>query len=217
MDLSIEDRYSHLCKTKSDINEHLPILYALARECFSIAELGVRGVVSTWAFLAGLKVSYVNYADMKRMVCVDIVDIPLISDVSKIALEQGDIDLKFIKGDSAIIDLPYIDLLFIDTWHIYGHLRRELYKHAPRTKKYIVMHDTEVDAKHGECLRVGMDIMKACQESGYSKDDVTCGLQRAIDEFLLQYIDEWELHKVYKNNNGLTILKRKNNKSSIIL
>lgn len=38
----------------SDINDHLPTLYNYARECESILELGVRGVVSSYAFVYSL-------------------------------------------------------------------------------------------------------------------------------------------------------------------
>jgi len=38
----------------SYINDHLPTLYNYARECESILELGVRGVVSSYAFVYGL-------------------------------------------------------------------------------------------------------------------------------------------------------------------
>lgn len=148
MTVIIDVTYTNLCHVKSDINEHLPVLQSLARECFSVAELGVREPVSTWALLSGLKSSYVTHAANKRMVCVDIIDIPALASVAKIAMTEGRIDLSYIKHDSALVELPYnVDLLFIDTWHIYGHLRRELSKHASNTRKYIVMHDTEVDAE----------------------------------------------------------------------
>jgi hypothetical protein len=35
----------------SDINEHIDALYNLAKECEHITEMGVRNVVSTWAFM----------------------------------------------------------------------------------------------------------------------------------------------------------------------
>jgi len=50
----IKQKYNFLCKNKSDINEHLPTLYRYATQCQSIAELGVRGVISTWALIYGL-------------------------------------------------------------------------------------------------------------------------------------------------------------------
>ena len=50
----IQSKYTSLCYTYSDINEHLPTLYRYASQCESILELGVRGCVSSWAFAFGL-------------------------------------------------------------------------------------------------------------------------------------------------------------------
>jgi hypothetical protein len=47
----MEKKYEELCKMPSDINEHLPTLYRYAKECESVLECGVRGCVSSWAFL----------------------------------------------------------------------------------------------------------------------------------------------------------------------
>ena len=51
---AIKTKFDTLCKKKSDINEHLPTLYRYASECQSVIELGVRGVVSSYAFVYGL-------------------------------------------------------------------------------------------------------------------------------------------------------------------
>jgi hypothetical protein len=50
----VEERYKYVCQTPSDINEHLPTLYKYATECESVFESGVRGCVSSWAFVNGL-------------------------------------------------------------------------------------------------------------------------------------------------------------------
>lgn len=69
---------------------------------------------------------------------------------------------------SATTPLPYdVDLLFIDTWHVYGHLKRELALHAPRVRRFIAMHDTEVDKDEGESIRMGYDIPAQVVEYGY--------------------------------------------------
>jgi hypothetical protein len=44
-------KYSQLCNTPSDINEHLPCLKEYASKCESVFETGVRGCVSSWAFV----------------------------------------------------------------------------------------------------------------------------------------------------------------------
>jgi len=50
----LERKYISLCNTYSDIFQHLPTLYQYAQKCESVIELGVRGVVSTYAFTLGL-------------------------------------------------------------------------------------------------------------------------------------------------------------------
>ena len=102
------------------------------------------------------------------------------------------------------------DMVFIDTWHVYGQLKRELAKFAPITNKYIIMHDTEIDSLHGETIRCNMDKKKQSIETGIPEEEITLGLQPAIDEFL-ESNPEWKLIAQYSNNNGLTILGRVNN------
>jgi predicted O-methyltransferase YrrM len=48
----LEFGYNFACITKSDINEHLPVLTEYANECSHITEFGTRTGVSTWAWLA---------------------------------------------------------------------------------------------------------------------------------------------------------------------
>ena len=50
----IKNKYINLCNTPSDINEHLPTIFKYASECNSVLELGVRGCVSSYAFVNGL-------------------------------------------------------------------------------------------------------------------------------------------------------------------
>ena len=47
-------KYNYICNCSSDINEQFQTLYNYARECESILDLGVRGVVSSYAFVYGL-------------------------------------------------------------------------------------------------------------------------------------------------------------------
>ena len=189
--------------TDSDINQHLERLMTLTKECQIVAELGVRDAVSTWAFLEGLKT---NGQETKTLICVDINDAPNFDEIIKDSAKEG-IDVSFIKGDSAKVDLPYVDLLFIDTWHVYGHLKREFEKHHQNVGKYIALHDTDVDKTRGESVRLGCNIAQQSQETGYPEEEIRKGLQFAIDEFL-ENNSEWCLFETYSNNNGLTILKR---------
>ena len=199
----IETKFNELCNIESDINEHLPVLMNLSKECNTICEFGVRSIVSTWAFLTGL---LKNDSDVKKLISLDIENIYSIKDVIDVANTNG-IEMTFVHEDSIKYEIPETDMLFIDTWHIYGHLKCELATHHTKVRKYIVMHDTELDKIHGETIRCGWDAIAQSITSGYPVEEINMGLQKAIDEFL-ETNKEWGVSKVYTNNNGLTILKR---------
>jgi hypothetical protein len=194
----MEKKYNELCNIPSDINEHLPTLYKYACECDSILELGVRGCVSSWAFLMGKP---------KLLIMNDITecDVKFFTMMAK----RTHTKVKTIwESDLTIHIEKSVDLVFIDTYHVYGQLKRELAKFAPLCNKYIIMHDTEVDGVYGECWRNMWNVKDMAEMTGIPVNEHMKGLQQAIDEFLASNSD-WELHEVFVNNNGLTILKRK--------
>ena len=198
--------YELKCSQVSDIHRHLPTFYKYATGCETIAEFGVRGIVSTWAFLRGL---LENNSPKKELICVDIEDIPEMKNVQQIASSSG-IGLTFQRHDSATCTIPTVDMLFIDTWHVYGHLKRELRKHHGSVLKYILMHDTESDGILGESQRHGWNIKEQAQKSGYPEEEIRCGLQRAVTEFLAEHA-EWKLLRRYHYSCGLTVLARSAN------
>jgi hypothetical protein len=200
---SIKDRYTALCAQKSDINEHLPTLYKYASESNSVIELGVRGVVSTYAFVYGL---LNNDSSTKKLLLNDIVECN-IKDVLDLTKDL-DIDIKYewINDLDMKVDETY-DTTFIDTWHVYGQLKRELEKFSKITNKYIIMHDTTVDEYQGETVRCRLNAAEQSQQSGIPIDEINKGLMPAITEFL-DTNTNWKLKERFTNNNGLTILER---------
>lgn len=148
-----------------------------------------------------------NSQEVKKLTCVDLVRSDKIDEVAQLCQQLG-IDFQFIQGDDTEVDLPEADMYFIDTWHIYGHLKRELAKMAPLSRQYILMHDTTVDEWCGETVRNNWDPVAQSQASGYPLLEVIAGLWPAILEFLAQHENEWFLHQRLTNNNGLTALER---------
>lgn len=202
--------YMKMCRMPSDINQHLEILSNYSTQCQAIAELGVRDCISTWAFINGLKD---NNSEIKVLYSIDILDVPDIEFVINQAQDAG-IDMKFFKESSLSVQIPTeIDMVFIDTWHIYAQLKRELQRYAPVTRKYIIMHDTEVDKMTGEAVRLGCDISELSKESGFPEEEISKGLGPAIVEFVNENSDTWRFKEHYSNNNGLTILERITNTS----
>ena len=192
-----------LCHRPSDINEHLPVLFTYARECESVIELGVRGCVSSWAFLCGL---LHNNKNIKKLLLNDLTECN-VNELVSVARSLS-VEVNYVWIDDLKLEVDGMcDLTFIDTWHIYGQLKRELDKFSKITKKYIIMHDTEIDGIQGETIRNNWDAVKQSQETGFTLEEINSGLQKAIDEFLESNKD-WRIRAIFKNNNGLTILER---------
>jgi tetratricopeptide (TPR) repeat protein len=130
--------YQAACQATSDVNEHLPTLYELARECRHVTEFGTRTGVSTTALL---------YAQPERLVCYDRVRFP---EVDRLARAAGRTEFVFRERDVLWAEIEETDLLFIDTLHTYGQLSEELRLHAGKVRKYIVLHDTTTFGERGE-------------------------------------------------------------------
>jgi hypothetical protein len=214
MDVLIK-KFRTMCNTASDINEHLPTLFRYAKQCNSALELGVRGCVSSWAITAGLlenkngvkKRIFMN--DWRECQIGELVDI----------LEPLGIDVKYEwKNDLEIefgADEKY-DMVFIDTWHVYGQIKRELEKFSTVANKYIIMHDTTVDEVDGETLReYGYNYQQAfgratelAAETGIPRDEIMKGMWFGIQEFLANH-PEWFIKDRFFNNNGLMVLARR--------
>jgi len=221
---TIKKIYDTLCLNKNpfdyylnpiDIYEHLPTLYKYASECNSVLECGVRASVSSWALVYGL---INNNSDNKKLILNDIEP----CDVSKL-LEYtksiSHLNVSYEWVSDLDLDLKEnVDLTFIDSWHVGGHLKKELAKFSKLTNKYIIMHDTTIDEFTSEAIRANLteeQIKELSIASSMSVDDVKMGLWTAIDDFLKNNND-WGLHERFHNNNGLTILKKINNKPKIV-
>lgn len=187
--------YERLCATPSDINEHLPTLRLLSTGCTSVVECGVRNIVSSYAFLDGLPPS-------GTLTMID----PYRS-TSMASFLQSNPRATFLQASDLECPLVETDLLFLDTWHVYGQLKRELARWHPVVRKYIALHDTEIDGIRGETLRNGWDPVRQSVETGIPVNEITRGLQPAVAEFLVAH-PEWTRLAHYRNNNGLTILMR---------
>jgi hypothetical protein len=196
-------KFKFLKFKKSDINEHLDVLNSYALKCDTILETGVRGVVSSWAFLKGLND---NNKIKKKLILNDIEDCN-IKEIQQVC-KNAKIDFEFIKKNN--LDLEFsenFDLIFIDTWHVYGQLSRELAKFSKISNKFIILHDTTVDAEFGESIRLKLNIDAQAKASGFTIDEISKGLWPAVEEFI-GFNENWIIEKRYTNCNGLTVLKR---------
>ena len=174
-----------------DISEHLNTLKEYGSKCNTITEMGVRWGSSTIAFLN---------SDAEKIISYDIVTNKDIQNIENIVKETK-INHKFIIADSLKIDIKETDLLFIDTLHTYNQLLNELNLHSKNVKKYIILHDTTTFARKDE--KIYPHASNIVKKEKINK----VGLRTAMEDFLKNNND-WKIEKDYKNNNGLTILKR---------
>ena len=124
------------------------------------------------------------------------------------ACKQNSVAFQFHEcSDLNLPDTQTYDLIFIDTWHVYAQLKRELEKFHKLSNKYIAMHDTTVDGIYGETNRIGWNPIQQSKDSGFPVDEILCGLQRAVDEFLEEH-QEWKVKEKFEDNNGLTVFER---------
>jgi hypothetical protein len=182
MTSDLEINYQTRCESPSDINQHLPTLKRYAEECEHITEMGVRWVVSTFAFMAGLP---------KKLISYDIDPLEnwgfKTEEIVDLAKENG-IEFQFKIANTLDLEIEETDLLFLDTDHTYNQVKGELSLHGNKSKKFIIFHDTTT-----------------FEFKGMNGD--TIGLWPAIEEFMSEN-PHWVICERFYNNNGLTILKR---------
>jgi len=191
---TINEVYDFIASNPSDqkgknsmqwIAHYMPVLYEHAKKCDSVVEIGVNQVCSTWAFL--------NARPKDGVIAVDI-DLNRSAYMSSIGLseniwltwakhlaEKEEVPFSPIESDSLQVELPNVDLIFIDSLHTYSHLRSELFLHGLKANKYIILHDTTLYPE----------------------------LVNAVDEFLNQH-EQFVIKKQYTDTPGLTILEREN-------
>lgn len=194
------DYYTH--SIFGNIQEHLPTLANLTKECSSVAEIGVENMVSTWAFLHGLAQ---NDSPHRSYLGIDPF-MPIASSFyqARDLCQQNGIEFNFILKNDLYVDLEPVDLLFIDSLHTYVHLTYELEKFSPSARKYIVMHDTSAPWGHqDEVPYYSFDTSLYPAHINREKR----GLWQAVVDFLETH-PEWTLHFRHENCHGLTVLRR---------
>lgn len=189
----LEQLVNTLYQTPSDINEHIPTIIKYGSECETITEMGVRGIFSTWGWLA---------CSPKKLTCYDIHDpAKWGGDIQSVydTAEAYGLNFEFKIADVLKLEIEETDLLFIDTWHAYDQLKEELKLHSNKVKKYICFHDTTsyefVDESKGH-------------ENTWEGQSTSKGIWPSIEEFLEENKDIWQLKERFKNNNGFTIIER---------
>jgi hypothetical protein len=201
-EFNLKELYEDACNCASDIYMHLPVLYQYAQDCDHVTEMGARGGNSTKAFL---------YANPKKFVSYDYQyetpephlknEVDQLISIFEKSKEIG-VNCQYIGADVLTVEIEETDLLFIDTWHCYSQLHKELELHSTKVKKYIAFHDTSLYGIVGEGYP-SLDINHPNRNSM----DGSGGILRAIEEFLYENL-EWNIEYQSKDNNGLIIITK---------
>ena len=156
--MNLHSEYEFRCRENSDIVDHLPRLFDLACRypgC-QVIDLGVRHGNSTAAFLAAVEFvdGHVWSVDMH---------VPQVP-----TWWQGTGRWTFISGDdlnpAVYVDLPDVDIVFIDTSHHYEHTAAELDLYRHKARHLIVCHDTQLEQPDGAPPEPKFPVRKAICE-----------------------------------------------------
>ena len=192
---ALEEKFDyHMNDTTSDMYEHFPVLRTIGLNCDIVVELGVRNIVSTWAFLMGLASSesrLIGNADSnqltmtstKKLISYDIThpekfnaNIEEVYDIAK----ENEVSFEFHEADTLKIEIPLCNAIFFDTDQTYIQLSQELELHGNKADRYLLFHDT---------MQMATEIIPA------------------INEFL-EKNKEWLIRRVDNYCHGLTVLAR---------
>ena len=202
-EFNLQELYEEACECYvSDIYMHLPILYEYAKDCEHVTEMGARGGNSTRTFLYANPQKFVSYdyqyETPEPHLEKEVKELIFIFEKAK---EQG-VNCEYIGADVLTIEIEETDLLFIDTWHCYAQLKKELEIHAGKVRKYIAFHDTYTYGQKGEGYPE-MDVNHQNRDALNGNG----GIRKAIDEFL-QENTEWSISYETEENNGLIIIEK---------
>src|SRR5262249_46946533 len=118
--------YRQACERPSDVNEHCPALYDLARQSRHVTELG-----------AGAATAALLYARPEVLGCYGRERRPEVALLEALA---GPTRFEFRRAEVPEDELEETDLLVLHTGYAGGRLREGLRRHAGRARKYVVVH-----------------------------------------------------------------------------
>ena len=181
-----ETEFQRQCSdVHSDMYVHMPVLREYASNCDHVTEFGVRGGVSTTAFM---------HARPRRFVAYDLVRSQEALALFSIAA-ANDLSYDFVEADVLKVTIEPTDFLFIDTYHCYSQLTAELRRHSESVRRYIGFHDVETFGEWPE-------------SPIYWGEPESRGIMPAITEFLGEH-QNWQQVHFTKECYGLMIIERR--------
>ncbi len=196
-----------LSSSPTDISDHLSVLYAetLCADPKLIVELGVRGGMSTFALESAAR------ERQSFLLSVDIDDCAKVSDYEKWAFVKED-DVAFADRFPAWCEThklnPKINVLFIDTSHLYKHTVQEIEKWFPLVAEngIVFFHDTNmreiyrrIDGSLGHGWKNDRGVIQAIEEYFNTTFDESRNFTTVEGDWIIRH---------WANCSGLTMLEK---------
>ena len=184
--MPFEREYQDACAGKygSDMVEHLSWISEIASKGDSACELGVGRGESTRALLRH-DIEIHSYEIKPQAGCIE-----WFEEARKLGR-----NITLHLESSRVARIKPTDFLFLDSYHSYEQVRIELALHSPKTKKYMMFHDTTLFANNDQ------------NEEDLILPGPPPGIWPAIEEFL-EDNPQWTLVERRQNNNGMALLER---------
>ena len=182
----VENKYEFYCNQISEINEHLPTIKRYSEKCESVTEI-TKSQSTIYSLLVSKPKNITSYR-LNKSEDVNHLNDWAIKNNIKIEISENPKPIK------------QTDLLFINNLHTYDYVYKQLDKNKNKINKYIIINETST---YGDTDEIIFGVTKNTKKKGE-------GVYNAILDFL-DKDDDWSIKEEYKNNNGLVILKRKEN------
>lgn len=175
------------------ITAHLPRLRALAADCQTAVEFGVKRGASSSALILGATQSVVSY---------DLVPTKEAMLLRSLAGSRWAYHIE----DSRYSERIPSDLTFFDSLHTYAQLTAELERRGPLTRRYLVFHDVGTFGEIGAAGETGKHSWTYVP--GQSCPLEHLGIRPAIDAYMAAD-PTWRIRARYTDSHGLLVLERR--------
>lgn len=196
--------YQSLYQRHAPSQQLFAMLEDMAGQCLSILELGAHRSIITWALLHGL-CTRSHERNMRRYILNDLKPFN-VNNLLRVTESYG-VQMEFYWQNDLTLDLTEaVDMIVIDTLHVYPHLRLELEKFAPFARRFLAILNTAKYGDQGESI-MSKEMQGVCATYGYTEECMSKGMMPAILEFL-ETDHAWSIHEVSHQGNGLVVMMK---------
>jgi len=175
------------------ISPHLPRLRALSAGLTTAVEFGVKRGASSTALLLGAQ-NVISY------------DIKATPEARELELLAGEAWKYRLHDSVTAVDVPFNELLFIDSQHDYKTCKAELDAHADKALGYLVFHDVTTFGEVAADGETGRH--RWTYQPGQSCPPSHWGIRPAIDALMVRD-PSWRIAARYVDSHGLLVLERR--------